>query len=1714
MSGAATDESDDYMLFSTEPAITARTLSRKQRFFNLCSALVPKTQPSTVAAATIVLLSFGQFLTLVAGAKYDSVLLSIMKMMRVYPGVEAVGSSLLYIALLFLVQTLISALAFTMIIKFFCPLSPFLSYFAYMVPYIYWVGLLPISELLISIWQCDQSGKVQIILAIECRGTVHIMLMAAAGVILGLWVVTMAVFMVVVGHSQPHKQDPFAHYPWSFEVVYTLLRILHCVHERLLETDNLLVPLLGLSGLYFVSLLWHIYPYYYPKVAYSFAAGTLCVVVADISVGVYWCVELFNVSLDGLLSMTVVSCGLVAVWLYFSLGRWYKRLILEEPVESIVADAKIHVMRNILIEGTRYICAQDACLAMTKYKEDAMLAGEETLIKTPGNEEKSKDKHIEFEWNKSNERHDSAALREKSEKEAGMAVGKKRLAALVINYFINDGTNTPFMIQMSGVYLYIVGNTQMAYTMLLEAEKNEPGILMQLAIHLQKEDIFAMIETQNAKTGRRFGYSKFQKVIQFQSEFTNLRRKMLDHANSRMEFWSSIKVNPDLTQIHFLGIQMMKFSGETKKSWSILNELNPLYIPALKLYKSYAKNIRGDKEETAGLQRRIRQVAMERSWRPLTLNEIFSDNVAVIIASGDEAKIIRASRSVAQIFLYDEKELVGRSVSMLMPNTIGQQHKNFMSKTHGVSGGRQFFTFGLNRNGYIFPVRIAVQQLFSFKMGMLYVSAIQVDPNYNDDHYILTDMTGRICGVTPRLCKLLQLTTTVISERRLYLQYMCQGLSGDGINRLEGELVLKFVSTTSVVNSTPRLHGGRTSWLSKQDVMYTAKCEVTNLIYNSGLHLKAFKIDENCDSKKKRAVISTGLMHAVSTVLRALRKFKSLALRAQKKREASPTQIVPLPTPSEVLIRRLSLRKAESTSRHTSAGGSVLSGIVIAGEDRPKGPTPPETQEPLLSTTKEDGQGQPHVTGDKSDTKQSSVFLQHLIHKNSGCPERPSKFGIPGNNTPNVSTPNDTNKGKPPDHKDKKTTKSSEEARMLKGIAETRKRDEGKFVPASITYLKVATGLFVFLVLVLLSVRISVSIWLNSKIVGYAPLMSANDNRLTDMAVIAECTLILSMYYPYQGTGPVIADDSKRFSKYDYNYLMRDYEPNAAYTSYKDYIISKANKALANLKNEQVYIQGALSRYSASLVEQVNGIGINISYTMNGKNSSNIISAERVVYTVMAAGLALVDEVNVGTYNSTTDYLATAIPKNVLSNIVLGMRPTASQIVSSSVAEITLHDSFSTSAFICLLVLYAAYLVVFIPFLCFTNRDLAAMLTLLLNISRKDIVVQHERAITLIKKVHRSEKVHGKQYFAENDAALDILSINNNNEMENKLMDEHMGDATGGLGESQQASSMNLSVKAELKKARGHHHHHGKRDHSHRRAGKVREHIPYENNTIKILLLFSLFSGSVISIYFVLDYFSKTSTRTVNYKLTELKYLSRAVYANGYNMPYTYNFILSNKTGLCAVGTCASYLTGYYKTRFGELEQMLVYHKGNASLLSSAYDTFFTNIFENNACKYTSLGEITNCSSLMGGVMSAGALTTAVRVLDLARSIYNDFSKSDGSMESITEFANDERVIDLEILDLQLVEPAFVLMINYLKNSLQEDLSNSIVLTAALFSLFVAGFLAFSIGWVLWVINFTLHSIYGTKTLLSNLPDDIIIRNEAIYRHLCKNASETVPVIG
>lgn len=78
-------------------------------------------------------------------------------------------------------------------------------------------------------------------------------------------------------------------------------------------------------------------------------------------------------------------------------------------------------------------------------------------------------------------------------------------------------------------------------------------------------------------------------------------------------------------------------------------------------------------------------------------------------------KITKTTLGVSRMFGYNEDELIGRKVTILVPPPYNKHHDDFILRYQSVSKsniiGREKAVFGQHKSGYVFPITLAARVL-------------------------------------------------------------------------------------------------------------------------------------------------------------------------------------------------------------------------------------------------------------------------------------------------------------------------------------------------------------------------------------------------------------------------------------------------------------------------------------------------------------------------------------------------------------------------------------------------------------------------------------------------------------------------------------------------------------------------------------------------------------------------------------------------------------------------------------------------------------------------------------------------------------------------------------------------------------------------------------------------------------------------------------------
>jgi len=719
-----------------------------------------------------------------------------------------------------------------MSVKFSNSLSE--RYASELLPPFYWLGITPVTELYLSFFDCDSdTGNHYIASGVECWSIFYSINAGIVILMLTLWLLIIITITFVSTYSHPYNKNPLSHFPWSFEVVYTVIRLSFNISMFIFDADSLFDEYLQwilcyLSSAYFLALLINVFPYYDPTVSWLFSGCVLTFAVSTFWHSLFSLTKPlleFGESADVIfLLTTMIICLLLAKLLR---GRRLRGLMSKIKVKSDQElDMQVYtfLMGFVLKESQTGISDRYLSGYLDSYKQSCRDDDCPLFSTEP------------FEI----DRVFSDSSCEEKRRSIDKGVLRDFARYLLDNKSTKELFNPSLSLQLARIYAYVLGNLHLACVKILDTEDMDPGIFIQFALFSFKQDIinyFNTLEAANEKKGR----GSFYKVLMQEKLLDEFVELLKNSTRLRTKFFTELKDIPNLNTLHKLGFKIMKHNAGINAIWKQLKAIYPFYRPMLKIYADYLCLVLGDAEEANVIGQILDKMYWEQDTaKELNKHRIFSEKSTSIIMGGERhntGKILMASNSVEQLFGYAPKTLVNRSVMILIPEILRQRHNEILQKHFNTSKDiikdSSFQSFGLNKNGYIFPIKIAKQQVYSLKLGILYVANISLDISNIGFNFILTDIEGKIAGVTKKIGGLLKITPNIVIEQQINIKDCTIGFEGKNLATLEGTHKFLFNALKEDALTARRSSIEYTMEQIREfnDVANFPKCQVSTLNY-------------------------------------------------------------------------------------------------------------------------------------------------------------------------------------------------------------------------------------------------------------------------------------------------------------------------------------------------------------------------------------------------------------------------------------------------------------------------------------------------------------------------------------------------------------------------------------------------------------------------------------------------------------------------------------------------------------------------------------------------------------------------------------------------------------------------------------------------------------------------------------------------------------------
>jgi len=170
-------------------------------------------------------------------------------------------------------------------------------------------------------------------------------------------------------------------------------------------------------------------------------------------------------------------------------------------------------------------------------------------------------------------------------------------------------------------------------------------------------------------------------------------------------------------------------------------------------------------------------------------NAIFDEHMAVMIISGDHSnmgQVLGVNAGACTMLSRPSVELIGSMVHDYLPVVMAWPLKQLAAmflagRTNTSAMIDEYQTFGLRKNGSIFPVKITVRQISGGTQPTVFLAMISEVPTPAAQQYLLFDRANeRVFGMSAGLGALLNLTPDAMSVRQPKLKELLPSIQTDG----------------------------------------------------------------------------------------------------------------------------------------------------------------------------------------------------------------------------------------------------------------------------------------------------------------------------------------------------------------------------------------------------------------------------------------------------------------------------------------------------------------------------------------------------------------------------------------------------------------------------------------------------------------------------------------------------------------------------------------------------------------------------------------------------------------------------------------------------------------------------------------------------------------------------------------------------------------------
>jgi len=324
-----------------------------------------------------------------------------------------------------------------------------------------------------------------------------------------------------------------------------------------------------------------------------------------------------------------------------------------------------------------------------------------------------------------------------------------------------------------------------AFQELDKCEKLNPGFVEQFQIFYFRQIIKDAQFSRYDSKGMSVSAS-----MEYDYVFKSFTKKMEKVGLLHAQLWSLLgEESPDLSKVQKAGFQILHYIDNITKLWQKMQQIATNIPKSLKLYANFNIFVLNDKEAYKTFVAKANDYSLTHA--NINKYKIFSqsmgdrcnfaaDGTACLFISGQQGTlgvISDCNFAACREFGYQKVDLLGKQMSILIPEIAVKYHYDFMRKANKLDA-LDLNVYGLHRTGYIFPIALKIVDSPNLLNGSNFIVMIYIDKASatSEVAHLIVDRNFVIKNISETAASLLELTPQLILHNNILFTYLASTL--------------------------------------------------------------------------------------------------------------------------------------------------------------------------------------------------------------------------------------------------------------------------------------------------------------------------------------------------------------------------------------------------------------------------------------------------------------------------------------------------------------------------------------------------------------------------------------------------------------------------------------------------------------------------------------------------------------------------------------------------------------------------------------------------------------------------------------------------------------------------------------------------------------------------------------------------------------------------